>query len=184
MTARGRASLRSSHRPEDQYESGGADLRSNLEYRRSLPITNDPTMTFLFGFIEVLSALFVFAIGFGVLVVVLFVVDITQSHHAIRRNYPVIGRFRYLFEHLGEFFRQYFFAMDREELPCNRAQRSCSTPSRPHRRRRSIQTRRWPKKSRSYAAVVGSVPGGPTTTIDYAAGPFEREAIGVGTFFG
>jgi glutamate synthase domain-containing protein 2 len=36
----------------------------------------------------------------------------------------VIGRFRYLFEHLGEFFRQYFFAMDREELPFNRAQRS------------------------------------------------------------
>ncbi len=50
--------------------------------------------------------------------------DVTQSRQAIRRNYPVIGRFRYFFEHLGEFFRQYFFAMDREELPFNRAQRS------------------------------------------------------------
>ena len=29
----------------------------------------------------------------------------------------------YLFTKLGEFFRQYFFAMDREELPFNRAQR-------------------------------------------------------------
>jgi glutamate synthase domain-containing protein 2 len=48
----------------------------------------------------------------------------TQKQHAIRRNYPVIGHFRYLFEHVGEFFRQYFFAMDREELPFNRAQRS------------------------------------------------------------
>jgi glutamate synthase domain-containing protein 2 len=47
-----------------------------------------------------------------------------QKSHAIRRNYPLIGRFRYFFEHLGEFFRQYFFAMDREELPFNRAQRS------------------------------------------------------------
>jgi glutamate synthase domain-containing protein 2 len=47
-----------------------------------------------------------------------------QKTHAIRRNYPLIGRFRYFFEHLGEFFRQYFFAMDREELPFNRAQRS------------------------------------------------------------
>ena len=47
-----------------------------------------------------------------------------QKHHAIRRNFPVLGRFRYLFEHLGEFFRQYFFAMDREELPFNRAQRA------------------------------------------------------------
>ncbi len=54
----------------------------------------------------------------------LYLVDIRQTQHAIRRNYPVIGRFRYLFEHLGEFFRQYFFAMDREELPFNRAQRS------------------------------------------------------------
>ncbi|MEW8585754.1 MAG: FMN-binding glutamate synthase family protein, partial [Candidatus Thiodiazotropha sp.] len=30
----------------------------------------------------------------------------------------------YFFEHLGEFFRQYFFAMDREEMPFNRAERS------------------------------------------------------------
>lgn len=50
--------------------------------------------------------------------------DVTQTQHAIRRNYPLIGRFRYFFEHLGEFFRQYFFAMDREELPFNRSQRS------------------------------------------------------------
>ena len=54
----------------------------------------------------------------------LYVMDVTQTKHAIRRNYPVIGRFRYLFEHIGEFFRQYFFSMDREELPFNRAQRS------------------------------------------------------------
>ncbi|MCB1595694.1 MAG: FMN-binding glutamate synthase family protein, partial [Xanthomonadales bacterium] len=44
--------------------------------------------------------------------------------HTIRRNFPVIGRFRWLFEYLGEFFRQYFFAQDREELPFNRAQRT------------------------------------------------------------
>lgn len=56
-------------------------------------------------------------------VVVLYIVDVVQMKNAIHRNYPVIGRFRELFEHLGEFFRQYFFAMDREELPFNRAQR-------------------------------------------------------------
>lgn len=59
-----------------------------------------------------------------VVVVVIYFIDITQTKHAIRKNYPVIGRFRYLFEYMGEFFRQYFFAMDREELPFNRAQRS------------------------------------------------------------
>ena len=74
---------------------------------------------------DVMSLLFISFIGIVVLVIaVVFVIDISQTRHAIRRNYPVIGRFRYLFEHLGEFFRQYFFAMDREELPFNRALRT------------------------------------------------------------
>jgi len=73
----------------------------------------------------VFSALFVIALGVGAIsVAVMYVVDITQTTHAIRRNYPVVGRFRYAFETMGEFFRQYFFAMDREELPFNRAERA------------------------------------------------------------
>ncbi len=68
---------------------------------------------------------FVFLVGVGVLFVgALYVMDVSQTEHAIRRNYPVIGRFRYFFEHLGTFFRQYFFAMDREEMPFNREQRN------------------------------------------------------------
>jgi len=53
----------------------------------------------------------------------LFIIDISQTKNAIQRNYPLIGRFRSLFQHLGVFFRQYFFAMDREEMPFNRALR-------------------------------------------------------------
>ena len=69
--------------------------------------------------------LFVFVIGMGVLwVIALYIIDVSQTKHAIRRNFPVVGRFRYMFEHLGEFFRQYFFAQDREEMPFNRAERS------------------------------------------------------------
>ncbi len=72
----------------------------------------------------VLAILFVSVIGLMALVgAVLFVIDISQNEDAIRKNYPVIGRFRYLFAKLGEFFRQYFFAMDREEMPFNRAER-------------------------------------------------------------
>lgn len=75
--------------------------------------------------LEAMSALFIFIIGLAALaIIIIYIIDITQTRQAIRRNYPVIGRFRYLFERLGEFFRQYFFAMDREELPFNRAQRS------------------------------------------------------------
>ena len=68
------------------------------------------------GFVAVIGAMLA-------AIVVLFFVDRLQTSDAIRRNYPVIGRFRGLFSSLGEFFRQYFFAMDREELPFNRAQR-------------------------------------------------------------
>jgi glutamate synthase domain-containing protein 2 len=56
-------------------------------------------------------------------VVIFFFIDITQSKDSVRRNYPVLGRFRHFFSELGEFFRQYFFAMDREEMPFNRAER-------------------------------------------------------------
>jgi hypothetical protein len=70
------------------------------------------------------TSTFIFLIGLGVLaIVVMFVIDVTQTSDAVRRNYPVVGRFRHIFSTLGEFFRQYFFAMDREEMPFNRAER-------------------------------------------------------------
>jgi glutamate synthase domain-containing protein 2 len=75
--------------------------------------------------VQILSAVLVFVLGIGLLaVVVMYVIDVTQTESAIRRNFPVVGRFRYFFENMGEYFRQYFFAQDREEMPFNRAQRS------------------------------------------------------------
>ncbi|MCE8538407.1 FMN-binding glutamate synthase family protein [Ruegeria pomeroyi] len=82
-------------------------------------------MGFAYNAIEVMAFVFVSVIGLMMLTaVVLFFVDRFQTGDAIRRNYPVIGRFRNIFTELGEFFRQYFFAMDREEMPFNRAQRN------------------------------------------------------------
>lgn len=73
----------------------------------------------------------VLEVSLGVLLVLLvvgglsywYIQDITQKKHAILRNYPVIGHLRYFFEQLGEYFRQYFFLGDREEMPFNRATR-------------------------------------------------------------
>lgn len=80
---------------------------------------------FLIKALEIMSGLFIFVIGLILLFLVgVYIADITQTKQAIRRNYPIVGHFRYFFENLGEFFRQYFFAMDREELPFNRAQRT------------------------------------------------------------
>ncbi len=90
-----------------------------------LPFVGDAVNSFVAGFLAIAATLIALAVSIGLIVlVVLYVVDVTQTRHAIRRNYPVVGRFRYFFEHLGEFFRQYFFSMDREELPFNRAERS------------------------------------------------------------
>ncbi|AKH38073.1 MULTISPECIES: FMN-binding glutamate synthase family protein [Nitrosomonas] len=57
-------------------------------------------------------------------IVALFIHDIIQKQHSILRNYPVIGRLRFLFELQGKYFRQYWFAGDREEQPFDRATRA------------------------------------------------------------
>ena len=60
----------------------------------------------------------------SLLVVVIAIYDIFQKKHAIRRNFPVVGRFRYLLEEMGQPLRQYFFASDTAERPYNRITRS------------------------------------------------------------
>lgn len=85
----------------------------------------DSLAKFATSFMNYAVLLFVFLVGLLVLsLIVLYIVDRFQTASTIRRNYPVVGRFRFFFEHMGEFFRQYFFALDREEMPFNRAQRS------------------------------------------------------------
>ncbi len=75
--------------------------------------------------IDILSGIMVFLfLGAAITAIYMYIADKIQTEQAIRHNYPLIGRFRYFFEELGTFFRQYFFAFDREELPFNRADRS------------------------------------------------------------
>ena len=79
----------------------------------------------LLDFLSGAAVLFIFFVGLAFLALaVLFVLDVTQRRDAIRRNFPVIGRLRHFFTELGKFFRQYFFAMDREEMPFNRELRN------------------------------------------------------------
>ena len=82
--------------------------------------------------LPVADVLGVFHVSLGVLaaliialvLVYFYVRDITQKRHTVLRNYPIIGRLRFFFEDLGEYFRQYFFLGDREEMPFNRATRA------------------------------------------------------------
>jgi glutamate synthase domain-containing protein 2 len=64
------------------------------------------------------------ALAFTGALVYLYVQDVTQEKHAVLRNFPLVGHLRYFFERLGEYFRQYFFLGDREEMPFDRATRS------------------------------------------------------------
>ena len=59
-----------------------------------------------------------------VIVAIVAIHDLTQRTHAITRNFPVVGHFRYWFEELGQPLRQYLFAGDRDERPYNRVTRS------------------------------------------------------------
>jgi glutamate synthase domain-containing protein 2 len=50
--------------------------------------------------------------------------DSLQTKHTIKKNYPVVGRLRYLFESVRPEFRQYFFEGELDGKPFNRRQRS------------------------------------------------------------
>jgi glutamate synthase domain-containing protein 2 len=50
--------------------------------------------------------------------------DVRQNHHAILRNYPIIGHLRFLMEYIRPEIRQYFIESETESAPFSRAQRS------------------------------------------------------------
>lgn len=50
--------------------------------------------------------------------------DVLQTPHAVLRNYPILGNFRYLIEAIRPEIRQYLLEADGEQLPFSRAQRS------------------------------------------------------------
>jgi glutamate synthase domain-containing protein 2 len=68
----------------------------------------------------------VFLIVIAVIVVLLVVVaiyDVMQRRHAILRNFPLLGHFRYLLEAIGPELRQYIIANNETERPFSRNQR-------------------------------------------------------------
>ena len=50
--------------------------------------------------------------------------DLVQRKQALRRNFPLTSRFRYLLESIGPEIRQYFIESDTVELPFSRQQRA------------------------------------------------------------
>ncbi|MHC4876752.1 MAG: glutamate synthase-related protein [Planctomycetota bacterium] len=63
-------------------------------------------------------------IGIGVLFVIVAVYDVCQTKHAILRNFPILGHFRYLLEMIGPELRQYIVTSNNEERPFSRDERT------------------------------------------------------------
>ena len=79
----------------------------------------------LFIGVGILSASFWFVLAAGFLF--LFLVGLTdylQKKRAVLGNFPLMGRFRFIFEAIRPELRQYFWEADSDELPYSRNQRS------------------------------------------------------------
>jgi glutamate synthase (ferredoxin) len=64
--------------------------------------------------------LLVMFLGPPITIGILYLTDRRQSQHAVLRNFPILGRMRYLFEHVGPELRQYLFDGDLEGKPFTR----------------------------------------------------------------
>ena len=67
---------------------------------------------------------FLFLLSIFVPLILMGIYDMAQSQKTIRRNFPLLGRVRYILEALGPGVRQYFIEADLEGKPFNRQQRS------------------------------------------------------------
>jgi len=97
-------------------------------------------MDFLFGRYSLMVFAFIGAVIFGlagtvepVFLVIAFLLgllamiglyDYCQKKRAVLGNYPLVGRFRFLFESIRPELRQYFWEADNDELPYSRNQRA------------------------------------------------------------
>ncbi len=68
------------------------------------------------------------AAGWSFLPIAVFIIvgvlDMVQTSHSIRRNFPVLGHLRYVLESMRPEIRQYFVESDQEENPISREKRA------------------------------------------------------------
>lgn len=102
----------------------------------------------LVGVLALVSHALVWLFAPAFVVFGLGVYDLVQKRHAIRRNFPVAGRFRYLFEKVRPELHQYFVESNTSGRPFARELRSLvyqrakgrPTPSRSAPRRTSTRS--------------------------------------------
>ena len=127
-------------------------------------------------------------------VLILGLIDYFQLKHTIRRLYPVVGRFRYLFESVRKEIQQYFVESDTNGMPVSREYRSLIY----QRAKGDRDTRpfgtvfdvnrdgyEWLNHSLAPKEVIDHDPrirfGGPECTQPYAASPLNISAMSFGS---
>lgn len=130
----------------------------------------------------------------GALLTALGAYDLIQVRHTLRRNYPIIGRLRYLFEAVRPMMRQYVVESDEDEVPFSRDQRAIVY----QRAKRELETRafgtergvyrsdyEWINHSMAPALIDSHdfrVPvGGTDCTQPYSASVFNISAMSFGS---
>lgn len=88
-----------------------------------MPVLVASTVSFAFLGLLVAPGFYWGALVFGALLL-LGIYDLAQARHSISRNYPVLGRMRFLLEGAGPELHQYFVESNTSGRPFNRDQRS------------------------------------------------------------
>lgn len=82
------------------------------------------TLLTITGILIYVNWKFVFLLLIVIPLIALGVYDMLQTKRTIRRNFPLLGRMRYILESLGPEMRQYFVETDTNGRPFDRLQRS------------------------------------------------------------
>lgn len=130
------------------------------------------------------------------LLVLLGLWDLVQKHHAILRNYPIMGHFRFFFEFIRPEIRQYFIEGDTEAQPFSRAQRSLvyqrakgQVDNRPFGTQLDVGTQgyEWvnhsmqPSKlgTHDFRVWIGGSPDAPSSSVDPCTQPYHASVFNI-----
>lgn len=91
---------------------------------RKVFLTFAITSLAIIGILSYINWKFAFLLLIFIPLIIMGFYDMFQSKKTIRRNFPLLGRMRYLLEALGPGVRQYFIEADTEGKPFTRLQRS------------------------------------------------------------
>lgn len=123
------------------------------------------------------------------------IIDLLQTRHAVRRNYPILGRIRYLIESIRPEIRQYLLEGDNEQSPFSRTQRSLvyaraknETADRPFGTQKDVSQAGFEFISHSLQPMERGDPdsfritiGGPQCSQPYSASIFNISAMSFGS---